>query len=158
MGNEIAQGREWNFDASIEWDLLEYDGHRGMQTLVGDLNQLYRNNSALHHDDFNAAGFEWIDNNASEHSILSYLRRHGDHFIIVALNFTPVPRHGYRIGVPVEGNYRELLNSDSGYYAGSDVGNNGQLASEAVPYNGHPHSLSLTLPPLAGVVLKIQPD
>jgi 1,4-alpha-glucan branching enzyme len=158
MGNEIAQGREWNFDAGIEWYLLEYGGHRGMLTLVSDLNKLYRDNPELHRADFSAGGFEWLDSNASESSVLSYLRRDGDSFVIVVLNFTPVPRYGYRVGVPVAGNYRELLNSDSSYYAGTDVGNNGQLASEAVPYNGHHHSLSLTLPPLACVVLKIQAD
>ena len=158
MGNEIAQGREWNFDASIEWDLLEYDGHRGMQALVGDLNQLYRNNPELHRADFSAEGFEWIDCNASEASVLSYIRRDGDRFVVMVLNFTPIPRHGYRVGVPVEGNYQELLNSDSSYYAGTDVGNSGQIKTEPVPYNGHLHSLLLTLPPLAGIVLKHQPD
>jgi 1,4-alpha-glucan branching enzyme len=89
---------------------------------------------------------------------LSYLRRDGDGFVVMVFNFTTIPRHGYRVGVPVEGNYRELLNSDSGYYAGTDVGNSGQITTEPVSYNGRPHSLSLTLPPLAGVVLKIQPD
>ncbi|MGB5178271.1 MAG: 1,4-alpha-glucan branching protein GlgB [Gammaproteobacteria bacterium] len=158
MGNEIAQGREWNFDASIEWQLLEYTSHRGMLTLVGDLNKLYRNNSELHRADFTADGFEWIDSNASQQSVLSYLRRDGDSFVVVVLNFTPVPRHDYRVGVPVEGHYRELLNSDSSYYDGTDVGNSGQIRTEAVSFNGRPHSLSLTLPPLAAIVLKIQPD
>jgi 1,4-alpha-glucan branching enzyme len=158
MGNEIAQGREWNFDASIEWYLLEYASHSGMLALVSDLNQLYRNNSALHRYDFTAEGFEWIDSNASEQSVLSYLRRDGDSFVVVVLNFTPVPRHDYRVGVPVAGNYRVLLNSDSSYYTGTDVGNSGQIATEPVSFNGRPHSLSLMLPPLAGIVLKIQPD
>jgi 1,4-alpha-glucan branching enzyme len=158
MGNEIAQGREWNCDASIEWYLLEYDGHRGMLTLVSDLNQLYRDNPELHRADFTAEGFEWLDSNASETSVLSYLRRDGDSAVIVVLNFTPVPRYGYRVGVPVEGNYRELLNSDSSYYSGTDVGNSGQIRTEAVAHNGHNHSLLLTLPPLAGIVLKIQQD
>ena len=158
MGNEIAQGREWNFDASIEWYLLEYASHSGMLALVSDLNQLYRNNSALHRYDFTAEGFEWIDSNASDQSVLSYLRRDGDSFVVVVLNFTPVPRHDYRVGVPVAGNYRVLLNSDSSYYTGTDVGNSGQIATEPVSFNGRPHSLSLMLPPLAGIVLKIQPD
>jgi len=158
MGNEIAQGREWNFDASVEWYLLEYAGHKGMLTLVSDLNRLYRDNPELHRADFAYDGFEWLDSNASETSVLSYLRRDGDSFVIVVLNFTPVPRYGYRVGAPVEGNYRELLNSDSSYYAGTDVGNSGQIATEAVAYNGHHHSLLLTLPPLAGIVLKIQHD
>jgi 1,4-alpha-glucan branching enzyme len=158
MGNEIAQGREWNFDASIEWYLLEYASHSGMLALVSDLNQLYRNNSELHRYDFTADGFEWIDSNASDQSVLSYLRRDGDSFVVVVLNFTPVPRHDYRVGVPVAGNYRVLLNSDSSYYTGTDVGNSGQIATEPVSFNGRPHSLSLMLPPLAGIVLKIQPD
>jgi 1,4-alpha-glucan branching enzyme len=158
MGNEIAQGREWNFNASIEWYLLEYDGHRGMQTLVSDLNRLYRDNPELHRADFTYDGFEWLDSNASEASVLSYLRRDGDSFVIVVLNFTPVPRYGYRVGAPVEGNYKELLNSDSSYYTGTDVGNSGHIATEAVRCNGHHHSLLLTLPPLAGIVLKIQRD
>jgi 1,4-alpha-glucan branching enzyme len=157
MGNEIAQGQEWNFDASIEWHLLDYEGHRGMLALVGDLNRLYRDNSELHYADFSPDGFEWIDCNASESSVLSYLRRDEHGFIINVFNFTPVPRYDYRVGVPVEGQYRELLNSDSSYYSGSDVGNSGQISSEPIPCNGRPHSLSLTLPPLAGVVLKIQP-
>ncbi len=118
MGNEIAQGREWNFDTSIEWHLLEYGGHRGMLTLVSDLNQLYRDNPELHRADFTVDGFEWMDSNASETSVLSYLRRDGDSAVVVVLNFTPVPRYGYRVGVPVEGSYRELLNSDSSYYVG----------------------------------------
>jgi 1,4-alpha-glucan branching enzyme len=158
MGNEIAQGREWNFDAGIEWYLLEYANHSGMLALVSDLNHLYRNNPELHRHDFTADGFEWIDNNASDLSVLSYLRRDGDSFVVVVLNFTPVPRHDYRVGVPVAGNYRELLNSDSSYYTGTDVGNSGQIATEPVSFNGRPHSLSLILPPLAGIVLKIQHD
>ena len=89
---------------------------------------------------------------------MSYLRRDGDSFVVMVFNFTPIPRHDYRVGVPVEGDYRELLNSDSSYYAGTDVGNSGQITTEPVPHNGHPYSLSLRLPPLAGIVLKIQPD
>jgi 1,4-alpha-glucan branching enzyme len=158
MGNEIAQGREWNFDASVEWYLLEYASHSGMLTLVSDLNKLYRSRPELHRHDFSHDGFEWIDSNASELSVLSYLRRDGDSIVVVVLNFTPVPRHDYRVGVPVAGNYRELLNSDSSYYAGTDVGNSGEIATEPVSCDGRPHSLSLLLPPLAGIVLKILPD
>ncbi len=158
MGNEIAQGREWNFDTSVEWYLLEYASHSGMLTLVSDLNKLYRSHPELHRHDFSHDGFEWIDSIASELSVLSYLRRDGDSIVVVVLNFTPVPRHDYRVGVPVAGNYRELLNSDSSYYAGTDVGNSGEIATEPVSCNGRPHSLSLLLPPLAGIVLKILPD
>ena len=156
MGNEIAQGHEWNFDASVEWHLLEYEGHRGMQKLVSDLNRVYRDFSALHRFDFSPEGFEWIDCNASEMSVLAYLRRDGDNIVLVVLNFTPAPRHGYRVGVPVAGSYVELLNSDSDYYGGSDIGNNGLVYTEDVPWNDKPCSLSLSLPPLGGVILQLQ--
>jgi 1,4-alpha-glucan branching enzyme len=154
MGNDIAQGREWNFDAGIEWALLDYRYHRGMQQLVSDLNRLYREIPALYCFDFDSEGFDWIDCNAAEQSTLSYLRRDSDDCIVVALNFTPVPRHHYRIGVPAAGNYRERFNSDSGYYGGSDLGNRGQVEAEAVPWDNLPYSISLTLPPLAGIVLQ----
>jgi 1,4-alpha-glucan branching enzyme len=154
MGNEIAQGHEWNIETDIEWYLLDYEYHRGVQTLVSDLNKLYRETHALHRLDFSSEGFEWIDCNAAEESMLSYIRRGGDDFVVVALNFTPVPRHGYRIGIPVGGSYQERFNSDSGYYGGSDVGNRGQVEAEAVPWSGHPYSIVLTLPPLAGIVLQ----
>jgi len=154
MGNEIAQGHEWNCDTSIEWHLLEYEYHRGMQTLIGDLNRLYRDNSELHRHDFSPSGFEWIDCNASDVSVLTYLRRDRDNIIVVALNFTPVPRRDYHIGVPFEGSYQELLNSDSGYYGGSDIGNSGRIRTQPVSCDGRPHCLPVTLPPLAGVVLR----
>ena len=156
MGNEIAQGQEWDFDSSVEWHLLEYEHHRGMQTLVGDLNRLYRNNSELHRFDFSPEGFEWIDCNASDASVLSYLRRDAENVMLVVLNFTPVPRLEYCVGVPSAGDYLELLNSDSGYYAGSDLGNSGHITTQAVECNGRPYSLSLTLPPLGGIILKLQ--
>ena len=156
MGDEIAQGREWDFNSSIEWNLLEYDCHRGMQSLVSDLNKLYRNMPELHRFDFDARGFEWIDCNASDASVLSYLRKDEEHCIVAVLNFTPVPQHGYPVGVPECGSYVELFNSDSSYYDGSDVGNEGQIESSPEPCNGRPHSLRLTLPPLGGVILQLQ--
>ena len=156
MGNEIAQGNEWNCETSIEWYLLDYKYHRGVQTLVSDLNIIYREIPALHRLDFSSGGFEWIDCNAADQSMLSYIRRDQDDFVVVALNFTPVPRHGYRIGVPAGGNYQERFNSDSGYYGGSDVGNHGQVVAEEVPWSGHPYSIALTVPPLAGIVLQRQ--
>jgi len=156
MGNEIAQGHEWNFDASVEWHLLEYEGHRGVQQLVGDLNRIYRGLSALHRYDFSPQGFEWIEGNDSEQSVFAYLRRDGDNVVIVALNFTPVPRHGYRLGAPVAGTYIEIFNSDSGYYGGSDIGNNGQVNTEDLSWNDKPCSFSLSLPPLGAVVLQLQ--
>ncbi|MDH3899806.1 MAG: 1,4-alpha-glucan branching protein GlgB, partial [Gammaproteobacteria bacterium] len=154
MGNEIGQGHEWNFDSSIEWYLLDYDLHRGIQSLVGDLNRLYRKHPELHRHDFTADGFEWIDCNAAEESTLSFIRRDGDDFMVIVLNFTPVLRHGYRIGVPAPGSYRELFNSNSGYYGGSDVGNRGQVEAEAFPWAGRPYSVAMTIPPLAGIVLQ----
>jgi 1,4-alpha-glucan branching enzyme len=154
MGNEIAQGREWDFEASIEWYLLDYEYHRGVQTLVSDLNKLYRELPPMHRFDFTAEGFEWIDCNDAEQSMLSYIRRDGDDFIVIALNFTPIPRHEYRVGVPAAGSYQERFNSDSGYYGGSDVGNRGQVEAEAVPWAGRPFSIALTVPPLAGIVLQ----
>jgi 1,4-alpha-glucan branching enzyme len=154
MGNEIGQGREWNVDSSIEWYLLDYEYHRGVRTLVGDLNRLYRELPELYRHDFSAAGFEWIDCNAAEDSMLSYMRRDGAEFVVVVLNFTPVPRHGYRVGVPVPGSYTERFNSDSGYYSGSDIGNRGQVIAEQYPWSGRPYSVAMTVPPLAGIVLK----
>jgi len=156
MGDEIAQGREWDFNAGIEWNLLEFDCHRGMLSLVSDLNHLYRERPALHRFDFSGEGFEWIDCNASDASVLSYLRKDGDSCIVVVLNFTPVPHHDYCVGVPASGSYTELLNSDSSYYDGSDVGNKGQIVSVPESCNGRPHSLRLTLPPLGGVLLQLQ--
>ena len=156
MGNEIAQGREWDVNTSIEWNLLEHDCHRGMLALVSDLNHLYREKSELHRFDFSAQGFEWIDCNASDDSVLSFLRKDENSCVVVVLNFVPVPRHDYCVGVPASGSYRELLNSDSGYYDGSDVGNSGQIMSAPESCNGRPHSLRLTLPPLGGVILQLQ--
>ena len=156
MGNEIAQGREWDVNTSIEWNLLEHNCHRGMLALVSDLNHLYREKSELHRFDFSARGFEWIDCNASDDSVLSFLRKDENSCVVVVLNFVPVPRHDYCVGVPASGSYRELLNSDSGYYDGSDVGNSGQIMSAPESCNGRPHSLRLTLPPLGGVILQLQ--
>jgi 1,4-alpha-glucan branching enzyme len=156
MGGEFAQGREWNFNGALEWHLLEYECHKGVQTLVGDLNRLYREKPALHRYDFSEAGFEWIDCIASDFSILSYLRKGDDDAVVVVLNFTPIPHHKYRIGVPEAGNYAELLNSDSSYYDGSDVGNKGHISTTPEPSNGHAQSLLLTLPPLGGVILQRQ--
>jgi len=154
MGSEFAQRREWGYDGSLDWQLLERNHHRGVRTLIADLNQQYRAVAALHGNDFATDGFEWIDCHDASQSVLSYIRRDGDEFVIVVLNFTPVPRQGYRIGVPVGGGYREVLNSDSAFYGGTNVGNGGGLTARRVPWMGKPYSLDLTLPPLAGVVLQ----
>jgi 1,4-alpha-glucan branching enzyme len=158
MGNEFGQWREWNHDESLDWHLLdEGPFHAGLQRWVSDLNAVYVRERALHEVDFEPAGFQWIDCNDNEHSVVSFLRRARDPrvFLVMVVNFTPVPRHEYRIGVPEPGWYVERLNSDSAYYGGSDVGNGGGVASEPVPAHGFAHSLRLTLPPLGFLLFKL---
>ena len=157
MGCEFGQGDEWNFDQPLDWYVLNYPLHQGIQKLVGDLNHLYRDQSALHRYEFEPQGFEWIDCHDSRQSVISFLRKNNQTVLVVALNFTPLPHEGYRIGVPNAGLYRELFNSDSTYYGGSDMGNAGSLASEPQAWMGRQHSLTLTLPPLAAVVLEWVP-
>ena len=153
MGSEFAQPSEWNVRESLPWQLLDDPRHGGMHRLVRDLNQSYARHAALHALDFDAGGFQWLSWNDAENSILSYLRRDGDECLLVALNFTPVARTGYRIGVPHAGQYHEILNSDSRFYGGSDLGNPVPLTAEAVPCMHQPWSILITLPPLAGVIL-----
>jgi len=131
---------------------LDYPYHQGVKRPVGDLNRLYTETPALHHYDFEPHGFDWIDCHDAPQSTLSYLRRCGEQIAVVALNFTPVPRYHYRLGVPNPGLYREALNSDSGHYAGSNLGNAGLVHAEDVPWMNRPYSISITLPPLSGVV------
>jgi len=159
MGGEIAQGAEWNHESSVEWHLLERAPHRGVQHLTRDLNALLRREGALHELDTDPAGMEWIDANDSDNSVLTYLRwsRDGKDVILVACNFTPVPRDHYRVGVPRAGFWREVLNTDAADYGGSGLGNLGGLASEPVPCHGRPQSLGIALPPLAVVLFKHQP-
>lgn len=155
MGCEFAQGSEWDAASSLDWDLLNHSQHQGIDRLVTDLNHLYRDSPALHHYDFDGQGFEWVDCHDAHQSVLIYLRKGGDQIMIVALNFTPVPRSGYRVGVPEPGNYRERFNSDSLYYDGSNVGNCSAIESESVAWMGRPHSLVITIPPLGGVVFAL---
>jgi len=154
MGCEFGQGDEWNFDESLQWYLLQFEGHRGVQSLIRDLNHLYQELPELHQHDFDWQGFEWVDCHDAAQSILSYQRKSDDSFVVTVLNFTPVPRQGYRIGVPEPGCYTERLNSDSEYYGGSNLGNQPELWTEEKPWMGHPYSLELTLPPLGGIILK----
>jgi 1,4-alpha-glucan branching enzyme len=157
MGGEIGQRREWHHDRSLDWHLLgEGPYHRGLQRLVRDLNRLYRRERALHELDADPAGFAWIDCADWEQSVVSFVRRARDagDFVLVVCNLTPVPRHAYRVGVPRPGYYRELVNSDAGEYGGSNLGNEGGAWAEPRPSQGQPHSLTLTLPPLAVLVLK----
>ncbi len=152
MGCEFAQGDEWNHDKALDWYVLDYDYHKGIKTLITDLNRINQNTLPLYQHDFEEKGFEWIDCHDTSQSILGYMRKSDDSFAIVLLNFTPIPREGYRIGVPVGGEYEEILNSDSEYYFGSNIGNN-IIQADDTPWMNHPHSITLTLPPLAGIVL-----
>jgi len=154
MGCEFAQYREWDENVSLDWGLLEDGKHRGMQQLVGDLNGLYRNQAALYKHDFDGEGFEWIDCHDSSQSVLSYLRHSEEETIVVVLNFTPVPRENYRIGLPEAGEYEVLFNSDSSYYGGTNMGNPPRFSSDASEWMGKAHSVALTLPPLAGLILR----
>jgi 1,4-alpha-glucan branching enzyme len=155
QGCEIGQGREWDFAEELDWYLLERPQHQGVQHLVTELNRLYRNEPALYDWEFEEGGFEWIDCHDSSQSVLSYLRkdRTGQALAVAVFNFTPIPRNGYRIGVPRAGFYREAINSDTDTYGGSNVRNRGGAESEPVGWMGRPHSLVIDLPPLAGLVL-----
>lgn len=156
MGCEIGQWWEWNHDDSLQWHLLEYDRHQGLQRYVADLNRLYASQPALHQVDYDWTGFQWIDLHDSDHSTLTYFRRAKDpsDIVVCALNLTPVPREAYRMGVPTAGYYRELLNSDSEAYGGSNMGNAGGVQAEDRPWHGQPCSVVITLPPLAAVFFK----
>ncbi len=156
MGGEIGQWTEWNFEKELEWGLLAYDPHRGLQQYVKDLNRIYVSQPALYEVDFSWEGFQWIDFRDVDQSAISFIRRakNPDDFILVVANFTPVLRTGYRVGVPAPGFYRELLNSDSAAYGGSNMGNAGGLPADDIEWQGQPQSVLLTLPPLAVVYLK----
>lgn len=154
MGNEFCQRNEWDHDTQLDWPLLDYLPHQGAQLLVSDLNHLYKQQPALYVDDFDRQGFQWIDCHDSDQSVLSYLRRTDQHCLIIVLNFTPVPRSAYRLGVPAAHCYRERINSDSRHYGGSDLGNGGVIAVDTKPWMGFDHSIEITLPPLAALVLE----
>jgi 1,4-alpha-glucan branching enzyme len=159
MGGEFGQWREWNHDASLDWHLCDYEPHRGVHRLTRDLNGLYRTEPALYDADFDWNGFQWIDFNDTDNSVIAFLRKAtcSPDAVVCVCNFTPVPRHGYRIGVPTAGWYRELLNTDAFYYGGSNVGNSGGVQSVDSPCHNFPHSLTLTLPPLGMLFLKRDP-
>ena len=156
MGGEFGQWDEWYHEKSLAWDLLEYPAHQGVQQWVQDLNRLYREEPAMHQLDFSGAGFEWIDFRDADSSVIAFLRKPatGDDLIMIAANFTPVPRTNYRFGVPRAGCWREILNSDSKVYGGSGYGNFGGIDAVPIPSHGHNYSLSLVLPPLGIVFLK----
>jgi 1,4-alpha-glucan branching enzyme len=160
MGGEIGQWSEWNHDRSLDWDLLKDPAHAGLSRLIQDLNWHYHAEPALHECDFTPEGFRWIDCNDNENSVISLVRfaRDRREFVVAVLNFTPVPRAAYRIGVPSSGWYVELLNSDSALYGGSNVGNLGGVQSELAPSHGFDQSVRLTLPPLGCLLLKRRSD
>jgi 1,4-alpha-glucan branching enzyme len=157
MGDELGDPGEWRQQGQLSWDLQDNPPHAGLKQLVADLNRLYRENPALYRGQFTDDCFEWIDCHDATQSVLSYLRWDGSDFRVVVLNFTPVVRRDYRIGVPEAGGYREIFNSDSRFYGGSDIGNAPLTASEARPWMGKAQSISLTLPPLAALVLAPTP-
>ena len=158
MGGEFGQWREWVHDGSLDWDLLGYPLHAGLQRWVQDLNRLYRSEPALHEMDCDPAGFEWIDCDDADSSTVTLIRKgkSSSTIILVACNFTPVPRYSYRLGSPRSGSWQEILNSDAGEYGGSNMGNLGGVETVPVPLHGRPYSLTITLPPLSVSFFKNQ--
>jgi len=154
MGGEFAQWKEWDCGQSLDWSLCEDPSHRGVQLLLRDLNRLYCREKSLHGYDFDAQGFEWIDCHDHSQSVLSFIRQAQGEQLVCLFNFTPVVRDAYRVGLPKSGYYREVLNTDAELYGGSNVGLEGQLVSEAIPWAGRPCSAPVTLPPLGMIVLK----
>jgi 1,4-alpha-glucan branching enzyme len=156
MGGEFGQWEEWHHDQSLDWHLLEYAPHQGIQRWVRELNAFYRGHRALHEKDFTPDGFEWIDFKDADNSIISYLRKGSspDDLVLVVCNFIPVPRQNYRVGVPTGGFWKEVLNSDAKEYGGSGWGNLGGNQAAPVPAHGKSSSLSLTIPPLSILIFK----
>ncbi len=156
MGNEFAQKHEWRVNHQLDWYLLELPQHAGVRAALHDLNHCYRNIPALHQLDFSQEGFHWIDCQDADQSVISFMRRAKDgSLVLVVLNFTPVVRCHYRIGVPVSGSYREIFNSDSAYFGGSNVGNLGHITSTNLTWMGFADSIEITLPPLAGLIFTL---
>ncbi|MFQ5630632.1 MAG: 1,4-alpha-glucan branching enzyme, partial [bacterium] len=157
MGGEFGQWNEWNVKQSLDWHLLEFEPHRKLRQFVRDLNAMYKQNPALWELDFTPEGFQWIDFQDAESSIVSFLRRgkKSKDFLLFICNFTPVPRFDYRLGVPEKGFYQELLNSDAESYGGSNLGNWGGVEAQAIPYHAYEYSIEVAVPPLAAVVFKL---
>jgi 1,4-alpha-glucan branching enzyme len=156
MGSEFGQWHEWNHDSSLDWHLLEHPPHSGLRRWVRDLNTFYRGQPSLYEVDFEHSGFEWVDCGDSEGSVISFLRRakNLDDVSLFICNFTPVVRQNYRVGAPVNGEWREALNSDALLYGGSGQGNSGRVEAVPLPLHGRPYSLNLTIPPLGVLVLR----
>jgi len=161
MGGEFGQTAEWNHDSSLQWFLLDFLPHQTLQRWVEDLNKAYRDIPALHELDTTGDGFEWIDCCDTEQSVVSLTRKsksNPEQVVIVALNFTPVPRHNYAIGVPFGGTWKEILNSDAPLYGGSGQGNMGAVDAAPIPLHGRRHSITITLPPLGAVFFVNEPE
>jgi 1,4-alpha-glucan branching enzyme len=156
MGQDFGQGDEWTEARSIDWHLLQHPYQSGLQRCLADLHRVYRQEGALHQVDFDWKGFDWLESHDNENSVFAFLRRGHDpnDIVVVVLNFTPVPRYEYRVGVPNGGGWREIFNSDSSLYGGGNIGNGGHVWAMDEPWAGQPHSLCLTLPPLGAVMLK----
>lgn len=156
MGSEFAQWHEWNENDQLDWALLEHPSHQGIRMLLSQLNRLHREVPALHELDFSAEGFQWLDCDDRDQSVISLVRyaRNASDVVVCVLNFTPVPRHGYRVGLPMNCDFEEILNTDSEWYGGSNVGNTGVLSPEARPLHGFSYSIELSLPPLAALYLR----
>jgi 1,4-alpha-glucan branching enzyme len=159
MGGEIAQYREWNHNKSLDWHLLELDLHKGQQKLTSDLNKVYKSHTALYEGDYDQAGFEWLDHSDGNHSVVAFVRNNlkQDKQVICLSNFTPIPRDGYRVAVPEEGQYEVILNTDSKYYWGSNYAMGDQLGvfdSVKQPWQGKDNSIVVNLPPLSTVYLQ----
>jgi 1,4-alpha-glucan branching enzyme len=155
MGSEFAQSREWNHDQSLDWHLLDYDEHQGVQRLIADLNKAYRGIPALWERDFTPEGFRWIDPNDADNNVMSFYRTgEEDSHLVCVCNFSPIPRTGYRLGLPAAGDYHEVLNTDAESYGGTNAGNMGIVVAEPVKWHGLDHSCVLTLPPLGTIWLR----
>jgi 1,4-alpha-glucan branching enzyme len=157
MGCEFGQEREWNHDTSLDWHLLQDPFHKGVQLLIRDLNHAYAGIPALHQCDTEPGGFQWLVADDRDNSVIAWARhgRDGSTAVVVS-NFTPVPRAGYRIGVPKPGFYREAINTDAALYGGSNVGNMGGVEAQECEAHGQPYCITLTIPPLATVILERQ--
>jgi 1,4-alpha-glucan branching enzyme len=156
MGGEFGQGSEWNHDAELEWHVAEQPFNAGLSKALADLNRLYRDEPALHEQDCEPGGFQWVEANDADHSTMAYLRQDhsGTESLLAVFNFTPVPRENHRVGVPEPGRWVEVFNSDAAVYGGSGQGNMGHVDSVPVPHHGHYHSLTMQLPPLGALFFK----
>ncbi|MGB7764598.1 MAG: alpha amylase C-terminal domain-containing protein, partial [Candidatus Acidiferrales bacterium] len=160
MGSELAQWNEWREDASLGWNLLEFPAHQGIQRLLTDLNHLYQREPALHEVEFDWPGFQWLEVHDADASVLAFIRRGSqpEDFLVIVCNFTPMTREDYRVGVPEKRFYQEIMNTDSCFYGGSNVGNGGGVVADPVPWNDQQSSIKLILPPLSALVFKPKRD